>query len=72
MRWCARILPLRLARSKARIESAFILILIRSTSALRRIIEVASKMLVPLGITSSLDPDNPSQAANVALASFRF
>ena len=72
MRWCPRIDPLHLDRSEARIESAFIFTLIPNVSALRRIIEVASKMLVPAGITNCFDPDNPSITANVALAAFKF
>jgi hypothetical protein len=35
-------------------------------------IDVASKMLTPLGITSSFDPDNPSIAARVAFAALKF
>lgn len=72
IKWCPRILPLRFARSIARIESASILTLILSTSALRNIIDVASKMLTPLGIVNSRDPDNSSIAARVALAALRF
>jgi len=72
IRWCPRIFPLRLARSAARIESAFIFTLIRSTSALRNIIDVASKMLSPLGTMSSFDSDNSSIAESVALAALKF
>ena len=64
-------LPLRFARSVARIESAFIFTLILNTSALRKIIDVASNTLVPLGIMSSFDPDKSSIAIIVALAALR-
>ena len=70
--WCPRIFPLRLARNAVRIESAFIFTLVLSMSALRRIIDMASKMLTPLGMTTSLDVDSSCTAANVALAAFKF
>ena len=56
----------------ARIESALIFTLIRNTSALNRIMEVASKMLVPVGMMSSLDSESCSNVAKVALAVLKF
>ncbi len=74
VRWCKRNLPLHRVRRNAKIESALILSLIPNESALRRIIEVASKMLVPLGTISSFVPesDNRSNASSVAFADLRF
>jgi len=72
MRWCPRILPLHFDRRAARIESALTFSLIRNTSPLTRIMDVASKILVPLGMMISFDSDNCSNVASVALAARMF
>jgi hypothetical protein len=72
VRWCSRNLPLHRVRRTAKMESALIFNLTPKTSALRNIIEVASKMLVPLGTTKSLESDNCSNASSVALADLKF
>ena len=70
VRWCPRIFPLHFDRSRARSESAFLLSLMRKMSPRSRIIDVASKILVPLGMIISLDLLSWSNAAKVALAAF--
>jgi hypothetical protein len=46
--------------------------LVRNVSALMSVIDTASKMLVPLGIMSSLVSERYSIAAKVALAACTF
>jgi hypothetical protein len=53
-------------------ESAFIFNFIPKVSALRKIMEVASKILVPLGTTISPESDNCSIASSVAFADLKF
>ena len=56
----------------ARVESAFIFSFIRNMSPLRRIVDVASKMLVPLGMINSLESEICSSASRVAFAALTF
>jgi hypothetical protein len=56
----------------ARIESAFICSFIRNMSPLRRIVDVASKMLVLLGMINSLESETCSSASRVAFAALTF
>jgi hypothetical protein len=72
VKWCPRILPLQRDRRMARIESALVFSLTLNMSPLRRIKDVASKTLVPLGMISSLESDNRSSASSVAFADLRF
>lgn len=72
VRWGSRNLPHHRVRKKAKIESALILNLILKVSVLREIMEVASKMLVQLSTTNSLESDNCSNASSVALADLKF
>ena len=53
-------------------ESAFVFSLTRNMSPLRRIMDVASKTLVPLGMISCLESDNCSNASRVAFAALKF
>jgi len=52
-------------------ESALMFNLMPNTSPRSRIMEVASKTLVPLGMINSSDSDSCSNAASVALAALK-
>ena len=55
VKWCSRILSLHRERRRAKFESGLLFSLTFDMSPLREIMDVASKMLVPLGMINSLE-----------------